>query len=1109
MSAQVVISQLPTGLPLTGLEVLPLVQNGITIQASTQAIANLSFGGAVVSSFNTRTGAVSLLATDVTTALGYTPGSVTSVSGTGTVSGLTLSGSVTTTGSLTLGGTLVITPTDFGSQPGNYVLAAPNGATGTPTFRALLAADIPTLNQNTTGTSANVTGIVAVVNGGTGTSTPGLVAGTNISITGSWPNQTINSTLSSGTVTNIATGAGLSGGPITTTGTINLATAYGDTVNPYASKNLSFVLAAPSGSSGLPTFRALVASDIPTLNQNTTGTAANVSGVVDILNGGTNATTQQGAINSIAGAVTSGQYLRGNGTNVTMSAIQAADVPTLNQNTTGTAANVTGIVAVANGGSGTATPSLVAGTNITISGSWPNQTITSAGSPFTSPVEINVNSTSSALTINQTGAGNALLVEDSTNPDSTPTVIDQYGNVILGKTSRTSAYSNSLEVNNTATGLAGLTPQIAVFNYSSSTGTAGPWLSFFRYPSGTVGTTADARVGDLLGGIKFYGQQTSGTLFNGSITATAASGLTSVNLSYSAASHSFFGPITTGTWNGTAIGIAYGGTGETTRQAAMDALAGAVTSGQYLRGDGTDVVMSAIQAADVPTLNQNTTGTAANVTGIVAVANGGSGTSTPSLVPGTNVTISGSWPNQTINSSGGGGGSSTITISNKTGAYTVVAGDLATVINCTSGTFTVSLTAAATLGAGFNVTIWNTSSTATDVITIDPNGAETIDGRTTLILRRGEGMQIVCDGTNWQTGNKKVMRGYAENIGPTELRPIVSGSNSIGIGLENTASGNFSLAVGYLASATNTNSYAIGPGTSSTSVYATAFGANSAGGGSQAVTGNGAMALGGSYASGSNSFAAAIADNTSSYGAQSANSIAIGSTCRAANSNAVAIGWAMSATGSQSIAMGGNSSTASGLGAVTFGRSNTSSGERSFTSGNNNLASRIYSWAVGNGARSEIIGKFAYTGTTFAGDGFQAGDSQYAYITLRAATTNATATALTSDGAAAAATNQVILPNNSAFAFTGTVIARQQAAGGSNYAAWEIKGAILRGANAASTVIGTVNINALSATAGASTWAVALTADTTNGGLAITVTGATSINIRWVASVQTSEVIYA
>jgi hypothetical protein len=71
--------------------------------------------------------------------------------------------------------------------------------------------------------------------------------------------------------------------------------------------------------------------------------------------------------------------------------------------------------------------------------------------------------------------------------------------------------------------------------------------------------------------------------------------------------------------------IANGGTGETTRQAALDALAGSVTSGQYLRGDGTDVVMSTIQAADVPTLNQNTTGTAGKVTGTVAIINGGTG----------------------------------------------------------------------------------------------------------------------------------------------------------------------------------------------------------------------------------------------------------------------------------------------------------------------------------------------------------------------------------------------------------------------------------------------------------------------------------------------------
>ncbi len=95
-------------------------------------------------------------------------GTVTSVSGTGTVSGLTLTGTVTTSGSLTLGGTLAVTPSDFASQTANTFLAAPNGSSGTPSFRAIVAADVPTLNQNTTGTAGNVTGTVAIANGGTG-----------------------------------------------------------------------------------------------------------------------------------------------------------------------------------------------------------------------------------------------------------------------------------------------------------------------------------------------------------------------------------------------------------------------------------------------------------------------------------------------------------------------------------------------------------------------------------------------------------------------------------------------------------------------------------------------------------------------------------------------------------------------------------------------------------------------------------------------------------------------------------------------------------------------------------------------------------------------------
>jgi hypothetical protein len=56
----------------------------------------------------------------------------------------------------------------FGSQTANFVYAAPNGSAGTPSFRALVAADIPTLNQNTTGTAAGLSATLAIGSGGTG-----------------------------------------------------------------------------------------------------------------------------------------------------------------------------------------------------------------------------------------------------------------------------------------------------------------------------------------------------------------------------------------------------------------------------------------------------------------------------------------------------------------------------------------------------------------------------------------------------------------------------------------------------------------------------------------------------------------------------------------------------------------------------------------------------------------------------------------------------------------------------------------------------------------------------------------------------------------------------
>lgn len=93
---------------------------------------------------------------------GYTnnTGTVTSVATSGTVSGLTLTGgTITTSGTITLGGTLSVTPSNFASQTAGTVLAAPSGVAGVPTFRALVAADIPILNQDTTGSASLIAGL--------------------------------------------------------------------------------------------------------------------------------------------------------------------------------------------------------------------------------------------------------------------------------------------------------------------------------------------------------------------------------------------------------------------------------------------------------------------------------------------------------------------------------------------------------------------------------------------------------------------------------------------------------------------------------------------------------------------------------------------------------------------------------------------------------------------------------------------------------------------------------------------------------------------------------------------------------------------------------------
>ena len=216
------------------------------------------------------------------------------------------------------------------------------------------------------------------------------------------------------------------------------------------------------------------------------------------------------------------------------------------------------------------------------------------------------------------------------------------------------------------------------------------------------------------------------------------------------------------------------------------------------------------------------------------------------------------------------------------------------------------------------------------------------------------------------------------------------------------------------------------------------------------------------------------------------------------------------ATGNANFVGAGINNTASGdIAAIVGGQGNVSSGSRSFVgAGIANTASGGSAAIMGGnyGVTRGIEGNHVFPACNVPIASFQ-GVSQAALLVLGVQTTDATATVLRCNTSAAGTTNQVILPNNSAYFFKGSVIAN--VTGAANGAAWSFEGAIMRGANAASTVlIDTPSVNRVAASAGATTWTIALTADTTNGGLAVTVTGVAATTIRWVAKVETTEVTF-
>ena len=400
--------------------------------------------------------------------------------------------------------------------------------------------------------------------------------------------------------------------------------------------------------------------------------------------------------------------------------------------------------------------------------------------------------------------------------------------------------------------------------------------------------------------------------------------------------------------------------------------------------------------------------------------------------------------------------------------------------------------AASAFGTSATTTATNQIALGGSGITARISGAynlPTSDGTNGQVLTtNGSGAVTFADAGGGGGGDPDL---YADSANGSAVTPTANAGGSynsvaIGNGADIGSGRGDSIAIGTDALTNQSQALAIGRAATvnASGTWGTAVGRNSV------VNGQSAVALGNSYASGTDSFAAVIDTNSSSYGATGSGAAAIMNWAKASSSNSGAFGFGANATNSMAYAFG----------AQTF-----ATGNSSVSLGRNSLASATYSICIGNAGQNNIQSSIKFSGSQHANQG----DAQIGLYPLMADTTDATATAMvtnhqTTPGAGTA--NQIVLPNNSAYAFHGTIVARQKAGDGTACAAWKVEGLIRREGSASTTVL--VN-SATTVLDNTPNWGMALSADTTNGCLKVQVTGAASTNIRWTTSITTSELTYA